>query len=129
MTRTAPSVSLLACLLLCSPAFALQPPGGGDAAAPTPEDVKAAYERKDYKETLRLVGRVLSFKGRAAEGVDRHENIGEGHMGLGAFESILAHPAFREVPFFLEVPGFDNDGPDARNIEILRTVAERAGVL
>jgi hypothetical protein len=28
------------------------------------------------------------------------------------------------VPFILEVPGFDGNGPDAANIEILRRLAE-----
>ena len=52
-------------------------------------------------------------------GVDRHENIGEGHIGLGGFETIMSHPAFREVPFLLEVPGFDpkSKGPDKPNVD------------
>ena len=61
-----------------------------------------------------------------AGGVDRHENIGEGHIGLDGFENILAHPAFAEVPFLLEVPGFANEGPDRRNVDILKAVRERA---
>jgi deoxyribonuclease-4 len=62
-----------------------------------------------------------------AGGVDRHENIGEGHIGLGGFENILSHPAFADVPFLLEVPGFENQGPDRRNVEILKAVRDRAG--
>lgn len=58
-------------------------------------------------------------------GVDRHENIGEGHIGLDGFENILAHPAFADVPFLLEVPGFDNEGPDRRNVDILKSVRDR----
>jgi hypothetical protein len=37
------------------------------------EEAKAAYERRDYPETLRILGRVLALKGRAAEGLDRYE--------------------------------------------------------
>jgi deoxyribonuclease-4 len=62
-----------------------------------------------------------------AGGVDRHENIGEGHIGLDGFENILAHPAFADVPFLLEVPGFENEGPDRRNVEILKSVRDRGG--
>ena len=58
-------------------------------------------------------------------GVDRHENIGQGHMGLEAFEHIMAHPAFRDVPFFLEVPGLDNKGPDRANLDILKDIRRR----
>jgi len=55
-------------------------------------------------------------------GLDRHENIGEGHMGLAAFEAIMGHPAFRDVPFYLEVPGFEGKGPDIQNINSLKTI-------
>jgi deoxyribonuclease IV len=51
---------------------------------------------------------------------DRHENIGEGHIGLDGFRCLMAHPAFADLPFFLEVPGFDGEGPDARNVQILK---------
>lgn len=57
-----------------------------------------------------------------AGGIDRHENIGEGHIGRDGFANIISHPAFAEVPFFLEVPGFDGEGPDARNVEILKQI-------
>ena len=58
-------------------------------------------------------------------GVDRHENLGEGHIGLGGFENLIANPAFRDVPFFLEVPGFEGKGPDQQNMAILRDIRAR----
>ena len=61
-------------------------------------------------------------------GVDRHENLGQGHMGLAAFEAILAHPAFREVPFYLEVPGFEGKGPDKQNVDILKSIREKLAI-
>jgi deoxyribonuclease-4 len=63
-----------------------------------------------------------------AGGRDRHENIGEGHIGRQGFLNILSHPAFAEVPFLLEVPGFDDSGPDARNVDILKSIRDEAGV-
>lgn len=36
---------------------------------------------------------------------DRHERLGDGHIGLLAFEELLAHPATAGVPFVLETPG------------------------
>ena len=62
-----------------------------------------------------------------ASGVDRHENIGEGHIGLDGFLNIMAHPAFRDVPFLLEVPGFEGKGPDKRNVDILKELRARVG--
>ena len=55
-------------------------------------------------------------------GVDRHENIGEGYIGISGFESILGNTAFKNVPFFLEVPGFDGNGPDKENLDRLKII-------
>ncbi len=55
-------------------------------------------------------------------GVDRHENIGEGYIGREGFANIMSHPAFQDVPFLLEVPGFTNEGPDKPNVDILKEI-------
>ncbi len=60
-------------------------------------------------------------------GVDRHDNIGEGFIGESGFATIMGHPAFRDVPFLLEVPGFEGKGPDQRNIDILKTIRRQVG--
>jgi deoxyribonuclease IV len=57
--------------------------------------------------------------------VDRHENIGEGHIGDDAFARLLQHPAFADVPQLLEVPGYDRKGPDRANVERLCRLAGR----
>lgn len=51
---------------------------------------------------------------------DRHENIGDGALGLEAFRAIVNHPALQRIPGILEVPGYDGHGPDQRNVDILR---------
>ena len=61
-------------------------------------------------------------------GVDRHENIGEGHLGVRGFETIMGHPAFREVPFILEVPGPDKKGPDKDNLDRLKSIRSRLDI-
>lgn len=35
---------------------------------------------------------------------DRHEKIGQGHIGLEAFRRIVTHPLLRDLPFYLETP-------------------------
>jgi len=55
---------------------------------------------------------------------DRHENIGGGEIGLEGFRAIVNHPAFADVPGILEVPGFDGEGPDERNVQILQELTE-----
>ena len=60
-------------------------------------------------------------------GVDRHDNIGDGFIGVDGFETIMSNPAFHDLPFFLEVPGFDGKGPDVQNVQILKDIRQRVG--
>ena len=51
---------------------------------------------------------------------DRHARIGEGKIGLDAFERIINHPSLRGLPFYLETP---NDLPGyQQEIELLRSL-------
>jgi deoxyribonuclease-4 len=54
---------------------------------------------------------------------DHHENLGEGYVGSAGLVRILAHPAMQKVPVILETPGFDNLGPDLKNMRRLRRYA------
>ena len=54
--------------------------------------------------------------------VDRHANIGEGHIPLAAFRRILRHPKLRGKPFILETP-IDEPGDDRRNLHALKSLA------
>jgi deoxyribonuclease-4 len=54
---------------------------------------------------------------------DRHENIGQGTIGAAAFARMLAHPLLRPLPWIMEVPGYDGNGPDAQNLATLRQLA------
>lgn len=51
---------------------------------------------------------------------DRHENIGKGQVGIEVFKNILTHPKTKNLPGIIEVPGFDDTGPDKRNLDILK---------
>lgn len=51
---------------------------------------------------------------------DRHEKIGEGSIGVEAFERIINHPALRDLPFYLETPN-ELDGY-AREISLLKSL-------
>lgn len=56
---------------------------------------------------------------------DKHENIGEGKIGLAAFKRLAKHSHFGKLPWILEVPGFAHEGPDKRNIEILANIISK----
>jgi len=51
---------------------------------------------------------------------DRHENIGEGHIGLEPFRVLLNHPKTKNLSLIIETPGFENKGPDKKNLDILK---------
>lgn len=53
---------------------------------------------------------------------DRHEKIGEGYIGINAFEKIVNHPVLSTLPMFLETPN-ELDGY-AKEIEILRSLVK-----
>ena len=38
---------------------------------------------------------------------DRHQNIGDGHIGIEPFAELLAHPAVANAPLILETPGLE----------------------
>ncbi len=51
---------------------------------------------------------------------DRHQNIGEGFIGMQGFCNLMSFDDIRNIPWIIEVPGFDNLGPDKKNIDILK---------
>lgn len=57
-------------------------------------------------------------------GRDRHENIGQGTIGLEEFKTLLNHPLTKNYPFIIETPGFNNQGPDKKNLDILKSLIE-----
>ena len=91
------------------------------------EATLAEFDREVGLEKL-VVVHANDAKVALGSGVDRHENIGEGHIGIEGFEVIMSHPAFRDIPFLLEVPGFAQKGPDRRNVGILKEVRARLGI-
>lgn len=67
-------------------------------------------------------------KGAFGSNVDRHDNLGEGQIGEAAFARLLARPELTNVPFVLEVPGFDNQGPDRPNVDFLKRLRAQGQV-
>ncbi|MEK7138348.1 MAG: TIM barrel protein, partial [Patescibacteria group bacterium] len=52
---------------------------------------------------------------------DRHHNIGEGHIGHKGFQNLASEKRLHNKVWLLEVPGFDDLGPDAKNVKILKS--------
>jgi deoxyribonuclease-4 len=55
---------------------------------------------------------------------DRHQRIGEGHIGVDAFAELFAHPATAGVPFVLETPG--SRDPGNADIPLLKQLRKAA---
>lgn len=73
-----------------------------------------------------LVVHANDSKNPLGSNLDRHENIGRGYIGEEGFARLLAHPALASLPWLLEVPGYDNQGPDRENVDTLKRLAGRA---
>jgi deoxyribonuclease IV len=58
---------------------------------------------------------------------DRHENIGDGDLGIEAFAQLVNHAALAGLPGILEVPGVAGDGPDRDNVRRLLDLRRRGG--
>ena len=91
----------------------------------TPEQVAASLERFAADVGFERLELVHANDSRTPLGshADRHANIGEGHIGLEGFSLLLADERLRTVPWLLEVPGTDRQGPDLANINRLRACA------
>jgi deoxyribonuclease IV len=92
-----------------------------------------------YASTFRQFGRLVGFERLKAfhlndskkplgSRVDRHEHIGQGHLGLEPFRRLVNDRRFRDLPMLLETPKGEGkaSGPitvdpmDERNLNLLR---------
>ena len=55
-------------------------------------------------------------------GHDRHDNIGEGKIGIAEFKTLIKNKKTKGYPFIIETPGFDGNGPDKKNLDILKSL-------
>jgi deoxyribonuclease-4 len=77
------------------------------------------------KRGLRLI-HLNDSKGPLSSGLDRHEHIGSGRIGMEGFRKFLGDPLFSNVPLVLETPK-KTDEDDPRNLQIVRELLREAG--
>jgi deoxyribonuclease-4 len=87
--------------------------------------------KKIFSEFDKLVGldrlvaiHVNDSKSDLGSNIDRHENIGNGKIGIDGFKAFLSHPACKDLPILIETPGFEDEGPDQKNLKILKEIRE-----
>lgn len=64
--------------------------------------------------------------GKAGSGLDRHQHIGAGEIGIAGFEYLVNHPFLTEIPGILETPQQEK-GDDLKNLATLRRLMRKAG--
>jgi deoxyribonuclease-4 len=93
------------------------------------------HERAGYLRTMRDFDRILGLASLRAvhlndsarpfgSGVDRHEHIGKGAIGLEGFRFFVNDPRLRDVPMVLETPKSEDLHEDVRNLRVLRSLRE-----
>jgi len=93
----------------------------------TPQGVNQMLRAFDHTVGLKHL-RALHLndsKGALGSRIDRHENIGQGRIGRRGFAALVNHPKLRRLPGFIETPGFDHQGPDRRNLDLLKELRAR----
>lgn len=60
-------------------------------------------------------------KGDFQSGIDRHEHIGWGKIGIKGFELLINHPSLREIPMILETPK-KSDEDDMMNLSTVKNL-------
>ncbi|HRC61823.1 MAG: deoxyribonuclease IV [Dehalococcoidia bacterium] len=117
--RAVATPRLAVCLDTCH-AYA----GGYDIAHP--EGMQAMLEEADREVGLDRLAVIHANDSKMEFGStrDRHENIGDGHIGSEGFRNILATPELQRLPMLLEVPGLDGKGPDFENVRRLKQLRD-----
>ena len=90
---------------------------------------------KDYKKTIKQFDDVIGMKNlkivhandsktELGSKKDRHEHIGEGHIGIDAFSNFVNDKRFKKIPFILETPKDDDLTEDIENLAKLRALGK-----
>ncbi len=89
----------------------------------TPEGLENLLDEIEAQvglERLKLI-HLNDSKDKLGSKRDRHYHIGEGYIGLKAFERIVNHPKLKDLPFILETPN-KNPLDDFKNLERVRSI-------
>jgi deoxyribonuclease-4 len=84
------------------------------------------FDRAIGLDRLKLV-HLNDSKGALGSGLDRHEHIGLGAIGVEGFKAILGHEKIRALPLILETP-IDSRRDDRGNLKVVRELASSGNV-
>ncbi len=88
-----------------------------------PETLHEVFDQIDSlvgTDKVRII-HVNDSKGQHNSGIDHHEHIGRGNIGLECFRELMQHPRFKKISMILETPK-DNQTNDKDNLTLLRSL-------
>ncbi|NLD44075.1 MAG: TIM barrel protein [Chloroflexi bacterium] len=91
------------------------------------DDLVAELRRLGLLDQVRLI-HLNDSRTAVGSSSDRHDNLGDGQIGFDGLGRVVRHPAFRKVPFVLEVPGLEKAGPDAVNLARAKSMRQGPAV-
>jgi len=87
-----------------------------------PKDFKKTF--KEFNDTIGLdrlrIIHVNDSKREFGSQVDRHEHIGQGHIGLEGFRNLVNDRRLKKIPMILETPKGEDLAEDIENLRVLR---------
>jgi len=87
----------------------------------TPEGLNEIFDRIDDltgKNRIKLL-HINDSKGELGSGIDHHDHIGQGHIGITCFRELMQNKRFKNLPMILETPK-DDINSDKQNLDLLR---------
>ena len=108
---------------LCLDTCHLHAAGYDVAAERGLRDTIAAF-RAEFADNQLAAVHANDSKTELGSGKDRHENLGQGHIGMPAFRRMVRNRLLRKAAWLLEVPGYTTDGPGKQDIDILRALRD-----
>ena len=70
------------------------------------------------QKKLRII-HINDSRGKLNSGIDHHEHIGKGFIGIACFGELMQHPRFKSILMILETPK-DDATSDKKNLDLLR---------
>ncbi|MHA1993890.1 MAG: deoxyribonuclease IV [Candidatus Hodarchaeales archaeon] len=92
----------------------------------SPETLHEIFDRIDEllgKNRVRLI-HLNDSKGSLNSGIDHHEHIGRGNIGIECFRELMQHSRFKSISMILETPK-DELINDKENLDLLRSLRNK----
>lgn len=88
----------------------------------TPANVKKFFDSWDKEVGIKNIVAIHANDSKTPYNSqnDKHENIGEGFIGMEGFRALASEKRIAHCACFLEVPGFDGNGSDKKNMDRIK---------